>query len=154
MTKSKTKTEVEKPVFCVVEQTKRSTIDRYRVVIYKNMDGPKFKTITIEDKLGKVEYTLVESEQPSINGHYFRQYCATHNATHHAQQKGIQAQREEERQRQNQADRVKRAEEYQQARQARHQERKQGAKHAGIILKQMAIRGRMMEEVETGQRCL
>lgn len=151
MTKAKTKTEVEKPVFCVVEQTKRPTIDRYRVVIFNKV---KNKTITIDDINGKVEYVLVESEQPSINGHHFRQYCATHNATHHAQQKVIQAQRDEERQKQNQADRAKREAEYQQGRQDRHQERKQGAKHAGIILKQMAIRGRMMEEVETGKRCL
>jgi len=157
VTKPKVKVEVEKPVFCVVEQTKHTTLDRYRVVIFSKV---KDKTITIDTNPVKVSYSLVESEseKPSINAQYFRDWCAKRNAEHRREQ-GIKTeaeriQSEQERQRTWQANAAKREQERIQARQARHQERKDGAQQARPILREIAIRKRMMDEVETGQQAL
>ena len=147
MTKVKAKVEVEKPVFCVVEQTTRPSMDRYRVVIFKNISN---KTLKMEG----TEYKLVEEHAPSINAHAFRQWCAEKNAEHHRAQKALQAQRQEEQERKMQADRAAREEKRKADRRARWQERRDGARHAGPILREMAIRARKMEEVETGERCL
>jgi len=95
VTKLKVKADIVKPVFAAVEQTKFPDCDRYRVVVFnKVQDGH----IIIDG----VDYILVASEQPSINGHHFRQFCAQKNAEHHAEQKRLRVQREEE-QRQKQA---------------------------------------------------
>jgi hypothetical protein len=148
---NKAKVEIEKPVFCVVEQTKVTSKDRYRVVIFKNV---KAKAITIE----KVDYVLVESETPGINAHAFRVFCAKGNEQH-AIEHGIKSKaqmqaQEQERQRNWKANQAQREEEYKQARKARYEERQQGIKQARPILREMAIRKRMMDEVESGQQAL
>jgi hypothetical protein len=141
------KPEVEKPIFCVVEQTKQGHIDRYRVVIFKNV---KDRCVTID----KVVYALVEAETPGINGHAFREYCKVGNATHQRQYQSSLALRQETNARQQQADRALNAEKARQERQDRYEERKQGAKNARPLLREIAIRKRMMDEVETGQQAL
>lgn len=147
----KVKVEVEKPVFCAVEQTGRGDIDRYRVVLHKNLQNGK---ITID----RIEYRLVtvpeEAMKPSINGHFFREFCKTGNEVHKQQYLAHKAIEQEEAARKLQADRALRAEKAKQDRQARWQERRDGAKQAGKILREQAIRRRMMEEVETGQQAL
>lgn len=151
MATTKVKVEVEKPVFCVVEQTKHGHMDRYRVVHYKNLKDGK---LVIE----RVEYTLVtepaEQMKPSINGHFFREWCKVGNGAHQRQYEADKALRQEEQAKKMQADRAAREEKRKQDRKARWIERKQGARQAGIILREMAIMNRKMEEVETGERCL
>lgn len=155
---TKPKIEVEKSVFCAVEQTKRPTIDRYRVVIFSKV---KNKTITIDDKMvGKLDYKLVESEseKPSINAQYFRTWCEARNVEHRREQ-GIKSEAErikaeQERQRTWAANAAKREEERKLARKARYDERRQGVQQARPILREIAIRKRMMDEVESGQQAL
>jgi hypothetical protein len=148
---NKVKVEVEKPVFCVVEQTKITSKDRYRVVHHKNLKDGK---LSIE----KVEYTLVtvpeEAMKPSINGHHFREWIKVGNAAHAQQHKANQALVQETNARKVQADRAMREQEHQQARKARYDERQQGIKQARPILREQAIRKRMMDEVESGQQAL
>jgi len=147
--KPKVKVEVEKPVFAVVMQTKLPNIDPYRVVIFKKVVN---KAITIDG----VVYNLVESEQPSVNAQYFRDYCAQRNPKRLTPQERAYQQRERADQRAYQErERLRRLEEEKiKRREANHQERVQGAKRAGIILKEISIMNRKMEEVETGERCL
>lgn len=145
--KQKVKVEVERPVFCAVEQTKHAHMDRYRVAVHNKLVNGK---ITID----RVEYTLVTSQQPSVNGHHFREYCMVGNAAHKQQYQASLAIKQEEQARKMQADRAARAERAKQDRQARWQERKDGARKAGVILREMAIMNRKMEEVETGEQCL
>lgn len=152
---NKAKVEVEKTVFCVVEQTTNMTgkVDRYRTVIHRNLVN---KTITID----KLVYKLVESEalKPSINAHAFREYCNKGNEQHRIEQ-GIKSKAEEQDRRQKQeqtwkANAAKREEERKAARKARYQERQAGIQQARPILREIAIRKRMMDEVQSGQQAL
>jgi hypothetical protein len=147
VTKPKPKVEVEKPVFCVVEQTKHTTMDRYRVTVANKL---KNKTITIDN----IIYSLVESEKPTIDGHSLRGWCQAHNGISWQEKQAKAAQQERERVARWEQTKAQREEERKLARKARYEERVQGAKRAGIILKEISIMNRKMEEVETGERCL
>lgn len=172
MKKPKMKKEVERPVYAVAEQTQRPDIDRYKVVVRAKLpngtievDGLNYSIVTLCPDCPLPSCASPDALEPTINAQALRDWCAAHNKVQHLRQRPrseassavVSERRRAARAAGRAAAEAARAAE-EKAREERYAakraEERAASHRARILLREMSIMNRKMDEVETGQRCL